>query len=68
MAVIEISEGEIKIGDQIMVGEEGTGFTQVVESMEVDHKIIKIVKKGEEAGLKLNQQAKEGDNVYLIVE
>jgi len=66
--VIEIAEGEVKVGDQIMIGEEGSGFTQVVNSMQIDHKPIDVVKKGEEAGLKLDQQAKEGDSVYLIVE
>lgn len=68
VGVLVATDGEIKEGDMIRVGEEGIGFEQKVESMEIDHKAVGGIKIGEEAGLKLTQAAKEGDVVYKVSE
>jgi putative protease len=65
-AVVKL-KAPVKIGDSIRVmGGENTNFTQVVNSMEIDHKKIKRAKKGDEIGLKLNKKVREGYKIYKI--
>ncbi len=65
VAVIELSNN-LKIGDTIkLVGGEAD-FTQIVESMEVEHKKIKEAKPGDSVGLKIQQKVREGYKVYKL--
>jgi len=65
VAVIEVL-APIKIGDKIKFrGHEE--FEQEIESMQIEHEAIKVAKKGQEVGLKVNQPVKKGDEVYKIV-
>jgi len=38
----------------------------VVASMQVDHEQVDTVKKGGDCGLKVDQEAKKGSNVYKM--
>lgn len=66
VAVLQVDKGTVKVGAEIMIGEEGEGFTQKVESMQVNHQQVEEIKAGEEAGLKVEKEVKEGDKVYLV--
>ena len=66
VAVLEVESGSVKAGDTILIGEEGEGFEQVVASMQVDHEQVDEVKKGGDCGLKVDQEAKKGSNVYKV--
>ena len=66
VAVLQVTDASIKIGDEILIGEEGEGFTQTVDSMQVDHQPVEEAKKNDEVGLKVDQAAKKGDNVYKL--
>ncbi len=59
------AEAVIKVGDAIVVSGHGAEFEQAVDSMQVDHKPVRKIKKGEEAGMKLAGDAKEGASIYL---
>ena len=67
VAVLEVENDSVKVGDTILIGEEGEGFEQVVASMQVDHEQTDEVKKGGDCGLKVDQEAKKGSNVYKII-
>lgn len=67
VAVIELKDS-LRVGEQIKIRGRGREFSQVVESMEVDHKKINEAKPGEKVGLKVVQKVKEGDLVYKIEE
>ena len=66
VGVLQVTDNPISIGDTILVGEEGMGFTQKVGSMQVDHDQIEEAKVGSEVGLKLEKEAHSGDVVYLV--
>jgi putative protease len=68
VAVLTVNDGTVKIGDKIRIGEFGTGVEQEVESMQVEHKPVKIAKKGDEVGLKVVQAVKQGNEVYKVNE
>lgn len=64
VAVVKLS-GLLKVGDSIrIIGGENTDFNQKVKSMQIDHKSVKMAKKGKIVGLKLNKKAREGYNIY----
>jgi len=65
VAIIELS-GKLKVGDSIRIKGNGIDFEQEVSSMQIEHEDIKEAKKGETIGLKIEQKAKEGDEVYLV--
>lgn len=66
VAVIKLKDS-LKVGDEIrIVGGLATDFTQTVKSMEIEHKKIKIAKKGQEVGLKVKEKVREGYKVYKL--
>jgi len=64
VAVVEMTSG-IKLGDKIRIKGFTTDFSQEVKSMQLEHKKIKEAKNGQAIGLKVEQEVKEHDRVYL---
>jgi len=66
VAVLEVTDSPVKVGETIKVtdknGEEK--FTQEVTSMQVEHKPVQEAQKGDEVGLKVEGEVKEGDLVF----
>lgn len=66
VAVISLTDSDLKSGDQIHLGDDITGFTQTVDSMQVDHLNIGSAPQGSEVGLKVDSPVKKGDLVLKI--
>ena len=64
IAVLQIINGELKIGDTIHIVGAHTDLTQTVDSMEIDRKPIKTAKPGDDIGLKVKDRVREHDVVY----
>ncbi|MFA5392433.1 MAG: hypothetical protein WC306_01920 [Candidatus Paceibacterota bacterium] len=67
VAIVKLS-AILKIGDKVHLKGHEIDFEQTVSSMQVEHQNVKIAKKGEEIGLKVDQKIREGDEVYLVKE
>lgn len=66
VAVIKLS-GPVKEGDTLHItGGEDTDFKQKVSSMQIDHKKVKLAKKGKSIGLKVSKQVRQGYKVFKI--
>ena len=66
VAVLRIV-GSLRLGEKIrIVGGRNTNFTQIVASMEIEHQKIEIAHAGEEIGLKVEEIAREGYEVYKL--
>jgi len=66
VAAVKISSGHLKVGDEIYIMGNITGVVRTkVESIEIDHKPIKLVKQGKVVGIKV-PTCRRGDNVFLI--
>lgn len=63
VAVVKLNKA-LKVGDHIKVKRGDEEFTDIVISMELDHKSVNSGKKGEEVAVKVSKQAKEGAEVY----
>lgn len=68
VAVLEISDNSVAVDDTIKItdknGEEK--FTQVLKSIQVEHKNVAEANKGEAVGIKVDQAVIEGDLVYKV--
>lgn len=63
VAVLELS-ADLKNGDVISF-EGSTAFSQAVDSMQIEHKIVPAAKAGQSIGLKVAQPVREKDSVYV---
>jgi len=68
VAVVEITKSGLNVGDKLHIKGATSDFEQVIDSMQVDHENVAKAKKGEAVGLKVEQQVKEGDEVFVIKE
>jgi len=68
VAILKVTDSPLGIGETIKItdkdGEEK--FTQEVTSMQIEHQQVKKAKKGNEIGLKIDQEVKEGDKVLEV--
>lgn len=65
VAVVELS-GSLLVGDLIKISGHGRDFQMTVNSMQIEHQQIKEANKGDTVGLKVDQEVKEGDEIYKI--
>ncbi len=67
VAVIEITDDELNVGDTIHIKGHTTDFKQIVNSMQIEHKPIEKATKGESIGMKVDSTVHEKDQVYKII-
>lgn len=65
VAVVELT-GSLSAGDTIKISGHGRDFTQPVDSMQIEHEQVKEAKKGQAVGMRVDQEVKEGDEVYRV--
>ncbi len=57
----------LKVGDTIHIKGAHDDFTQVVESMQVEHQEVPSGKAGDQVGIKTDKPVHPHDMVYLVV-
>ncbi|MGB8951348.1 MAG: hypothetical protein WCC06_01590 [Candidatus Aminicenantales bacterium] len=68
VGVLELTVGELKVGDTIRIKGHTTDFYQKVESMQVEHKPVESAKKGDSVGLRVEGHVRDGDRVFKVTE
>lgn len=66
VAVVEVINQPLKVGDTVKISGHDKEFTQKVESLQIEHKQVNEGPVGESCGMKVDQPIKEGDAVYLV--
>lgn len=66
MAIIDLDKGGLKVGAEVKFKRGEEGFSQKIESLQVDHQPVEEVKKGDSFGLKVDKAVKVGTEVYLV--
>ena len=64
VAVIKITDGSIKVGDEIHIKGHTTDFKEKVTSMQVEHEEVQVAEPGQDIGLKTSQPVRANDIVY----
>ncbi len=65
VAIIDLSDS-LAVGDRISVEGATTNLQQAVQSMQIEHKAVEKVRKGDRIGLKVVDRCRNGDCVYKI--
>ncbi len=66
VAVFEITDGILNVGDTVRVMGHTTDFTQPIESMQVEHQTIQSARAGQSVGIRVKQHARQHDSVFKI--
>jgi putative protease len=66
VAIVEITGGELHVGDTIRIRGNTSDFTQEVGSMELEHAAVDSAKVGDSVGIEVSERAREHDSVYLV--
>lgn len=68
VAAMEITSGTLKKGDTIRILGHTSDFTQVVESLQIEHEAVEEAKAGDSIGIKVKEHARAHDRVFKITE
>lgn len=58
---------KLSVGETIHIRGHTTDFTQVVKSMQIEHKDVKEANPGDSVGIKVNEKVRKGDIVYKVM-
>lgn len=64
---IELTDGELKVGDTIHISGKHTDFIQTVGSMQIEHQNINKAEKGKVVGVKVKEKVRQHDQVILNI-
>lgn len=64
VAVVQLNEGPLRVGDAIHIKGHTTDLRQAVESMEIDHQPVQEASAGQVFGLKVRDHVREHDQIY----
>ena len=68
VAALEITDGELSVGDTIHIKGHTSDFTTTVDSMQIEHESVEKAKKGDSIGIKVYEKAREHDKFFLVAE
>jgi translation initiation factor IF-2 len=66
VGIINLTDGDLKVGDKIHIKGHTTDFEETVESIQIEHKDVPEAKKGAQAGIKVKDHVREHDVVYKL--
>ena len=67
VAVVEVTGGSIKVGDEIRIKGHTTDFKQKVSSMQIEHDKVEVAEPGMSIGMKVSEPVREHDIVYKAI-
>ena len=68
VGVLEVTKGNVRIGDTIHIKGHTTDYYQKIQSMQVEHASVEVAEEGMEVGLKVESSVREGDSVFKVTE
>ena len=68
VAAIHLTDGDLRVGDQIRIHGHTTDFTQPVDSLQVEHRSVEQSERGSEVALKVRERVRLHDQVFRVRE
>lgn len=68
VAIIELTDDSLLVGETIHIKGHTSDLTQKVESMQIEHKDIQKAEKGQSFGVKVTAHVHEHDDVFKVIE
>ncbi len=66
VAAIEITEGQLNVGDTIRIVGVHDDYTHRVDSMQIEHVAVQTAKAGDKVGIVFPEHVHEHDKVYRV--
>lgn len=66
VGIVQLSD-TLKVGDTIHIKGHSSDFTQIVDSIQIEHTNVSEAKAGDLIGLKVIQRVHEHDKVYKVI-
>lgn len=66
VGIIELTD-TLKVGDTIHIKGHSSDFTQLIDSIQIEHANVSEAKVGDMIGLKVTQKVHEHDKVYKVI-
>ncbi|MBN2567281.1 hypothetical protein JXB02_04315 [Candidatus Woesearchaeota archaeon] len=66
VAVLAITGGSLKVGDEIHIKGHTSDMTFKVDSLQVDHKPVESAKAGDDIAIKVPDHVREHDEVFKV--
>jgi hypothetical protein len=68
VAAIELTDGELAVGDTVHIKGHTSDFTQEIDSMQIDRVDVPRAGQGQSVGVRVAEHARVGDEVFKIVD
>ncbi len=68
VVAIDVTAGEIHVGDTLHFTGHTTDFTQKIESMQIEHESVEKAGKGASVGIKVKERVRIHDHVFKVEE
>ncbi len=68
VGVLELSKGELHVGDTIHIKGHTSDFYQKMESIQVENNPVDSAKPGEPVGIKVENPVRENDIIFKVTE
>jgi translation initiation factor IF-2 len=67
VAAIELTDGDLAVGDTVRIKGHTSDFTQKIETMQIDRVDVPKATKGQSVGIRVSEHARVGDDVYKVL-
>lgn len=67
VAAIELTDGDLSVGDSIHIVGHTSDFTETIQSMQIDRVDVTHAEKGKSIGIRVEEHARVGDKVFKVV-
>lgn len=68
VAAIQLTDGELRVGDLVRIQGHTTDLTQPVESLQLEHQPVQQAGRGAEVALKVRERVRPHDAVLVVRE
>jgi len=66
VAVISLTDGDLRVGDRVRIAGRETDLTQTVESLQIEHRAVEQALRGSEIAIKVQDRVRRHDQVFRV--
>lgn len=68
VAAVQLTDGPLRVGDQVRIRGHTSDFCQAVESIQIEHESLQEAKVGDEVGIQVVEHVREHDEAFVVTE
>lgn len=68
VAGVEVTQGQLNIGDKIRIRGNTTDLFTSVDSMQLEHEAVLVASPGDKVGIRVPERVRVGDEVFVLTD